>query len=492
MIGAQEPRISLIPPCVSSAGDEAVDLARMAGLHLDPWEADVLRASLGEVPHKHPWKPGAGDTQWAAFMVGLCVPRQNGKDAIIEARELAGLFLFGEELIIHSAHEFATSAEHFRRLAMRIENTPEFSRRLKGGKRGIRRSHGEEGIELVGGQRIRFKTRTKGSGLGFSCDLLIWNEAMHLAEDAVAATMPTISARPNSQIWVAGSPVDRERHDHGVAFARVRERAISGEDDSLAYFEWSADADLTDAPLVANDPDAWASANPGLGIRITLDHIAREQRSMDPRTFAVERLGIGDWPNTDGSVEQVIDPYVWAQLEDQNSSIKGTPAFAVDVAPDRSSSTISAAGWTPDGHLHVETVDRNRGTGWLVGRLEQVLGRHAGEANPRVVLDPSSPAGSLITSFEEVGIRVDQVTAREYAQACGGFFDAVDNRELRHLNTPELLAAVRGAVKRPLGEAWAWDRKNTHVDISPLVAATLALREARINARSAEPVVVFA
>jgi hypothetical protein len=84
------------------------------------------------------------------------------------------------------------------------------------------------------------------------------------------------------------------------------------------------------------------------------------------------------------------------------------------------------------------------------------------------------------------------VTAREYAQACGGFFDAVDNRELRHLNTPELLAAVRGAVKRPLGEAWAWDRKNTHVDISPLVAATLALREARINARSAEPVVVFA
>jgi hypothetical protein len=30
------------------------------------------------------------------------------------------------------------------------------------------------------------------------------------------------------------------------------------------------------------------------------------------------------------------------------------------------------------------------------------------------------------------------------------------------------------------------------VDISPLVAATLALREARSSARSAEPVVVFA
>jgi hypothetical protein len=478
MIGAQEPRISLIPPCVSSAGDEAVDLAHMAGLHLDPWEAFVLRNALGE----------GADGKWAALEVGLCVPRQNGKGAILEARELAGLFLFGDNTIIHSAHEFATSAEHFRRLQFLIEDTPEFSRRVK----RVSRSHGDEGIELTNGQRIRFKTRTKGAGRGFSCDLLVLDEAMNLPQSAHGAMFPTVAAMPNAQVWYAGSSVDREVMEHGIVMARVRERGINGEDDSLAYFEWSADADLTDAPLVANDPDAWSSANPGLGIRITLDHIAREQRSMDPRTFAVERLGIGDWPNTDGSVEQVIDPYVWAQLEDQNSSIKGTPAFAVDVAPDRSSSTISAAGWTPDGHLHVETIDRNRGTGWVVSRLEQVLSRHAGQANPRVVLDPSSPAGSLITSFEEVGIRVDQVTARQYAQACGGFFDAVDNRELRHLNTPELLAAVRGAVKRPLGEAWAWDRKNTHVDISPLVAATLALREARINARSAEPVVVFA
>jgi hypothetical protein len=478
VVGSQEPRVSLVPPCVGSAGDEAVELAEMAGLHLDPWEAYVLRNALGE----------GGDGKWAAFLVGLVVPRQNGKGAILEARELAGLFLLGERLIIHSAHEFATSAEHFRRLLYLIEDNPEFSRRVK----KVSRSHGEEGVELHGGQRIRFKTRTKGAGRGFSADLLVLDEAMHLAESSVGAMLPTLSARPNPQVWMTGSAVDKEIHDHGVALARVRERGISGEDDSLAYFEWSADADLTDAPLVADSPDAWAAANPGLGIRITLDHIAREQRSMDPRTFAVERLGIGDWPNTDGAVEQVIDPYVWAQLEDQASEIAGTPMFAVDVAPDRSTSTISAAGWRPDGNLHVETVDRNRGTGWLVSRLEQVLSRHAGQANPRVVLDPSSPAGSLITSLEEVGIRVEQVTARQYAQACGAFFDAVDNRELRHLNTPELLAAVRGAVKRPLGEAWAWDRKHSGVDISPLVAATLALREARSSARSAEPVVVFA
>lgn len=35
-------------------------------------------------------------------------------------------------------------------------------------------------------------------------------------------------------------------------------------------------------------------------------------------------------------------------------------------------------------------------------------------------------------------------------------------------------AALDGAVKRPLGEAWVWSRKSSAVDISPLVACTIA------------------
>jgi hypothetical protein len=44
------------------------------------------------------------------------VPRQNGKGEVLMARELFGLFELGERLIIHTAHEFKTSAEHFHRL----------------------------------------------------------------------------------------------------------------------------------------------------------------------------------------------------------------------------------------------------------------------------------------------------------------------------------------------------------------------------------------
>ena len=57
-----------------------------------------------------------------------------------------------------------------------MEDNPDFSRRVK----RVSRSHGEEGIELTTGQRIRFRTRTKGGGRGFSGDCLILDEAMVL------------------------------------------------------------------------------------------------------------------------------------------------------------------------------------------------------------------------------------------------------------------------------------------------------------------------
>jgi hypothetical protein len=77
--GWQEPPIQTAPPSVSSAGQEAIDLAAKAGLKLDPWQQHVLRVGMGEAP----------DGSWSAFEVAVNVPRQNGKGGIIEARESA-------------------------------------------------------------------------------------------------------------------------------------------------------------------------------------------------------------------------------------------------------------------------------------------------------------------------------------------------------------------------------------------------------------------
>jgi hypothetical protein len=46
---------------------------------------------------------------------------------------------------------------------------------------------------------------------------------------------------------------------------------------------------------------------------------------------------------------------------------------------------------------------------------------------------------------------------------------------LRHIDQTPLTAAVQGARKRPLLDAWAWNRKDATTDITPLVAVTLAM-----------------
>jgi hypothetical protein len=460
VLEAVMPRIMVAPEYRSSSGQEAIELAALAGLHLDPWEAMVLERSLGE----------GDEGRWAAAEVGLCVPRQNGKNAVLEARELAGLFLLGEELIIHSAQQFKTAREHFLRLVGLVEGTAKLSRRVK----RVIRSHGEEGIEMLNGQRILFLARGKSAGRGFSAPLIVFDEAMFLPESALGAMVFTQAAKPNRQRWYAGSAVDELVHDEGIVFARIRERALAGNDDRLAYFEWSVDCERPEMldPDLLEDEAMWALANPGLDIRISREAVRDEARSLNRRTFAVERLGVGAWPSTELADESVISQERWQSLVDDESEIAGPVCFAFDVSPDRASSAIAAAGRRADGLLHVEITDHRRGTAWVVPRLLQLRDRWDPVA---VLADQAGPAGSLVFRCEEGGFTVEPVNAGDHARACGMLLDEVESENLRHLGSGELASSLKGATRRPLGDAWAWSRKNSTVDISPLVAATLAL-----------------
>lgn len=419
----------------------------------------MLAGALGE----------RADGKWAAFEVGLDAPRQNGKGSILESRELAGLFLFGEELLIHSAHEQATSSEHFRRLLQLIEEA-EFQRRLK----KVVRGKGAEAIELQGGQRIFFKTRTGGGGRGLTGDLVVLDEAMILPEATSAALVPTMAARSidgNPQLWYAGSAVDQEKHEHGVVFSRVRARGMA-DAPRVAWFEWSAEGeDPAEVPdEVREDPAVWAQANPGMGIRISAEHIENEcNGALGKREFVVERLGIGDWPDPAGE-QHVIDMDLWGGLEDLNSQAPDPVCFAFDVAPDRAHAAIAVAGRRSDGLIHIEVVECAAGTDWVLPKVQKLAAAHE-------CLTPlcDGPAASLLPDFERAGIKVDTTTAGDMAKACGQFYDAAVGRNLRHLGTSELTSALKGAVERPLGDAWAWHRRKSTVDITPLVACTLAV-----------------
>jgi phage terminase large subunit-like protein len=426
---------------------------------LDEWQREVVRHGLGEDARG----------RWSAFEIAMLVPRQNGKGAVLECLELAGLFLLGEQLIIHSAHEFPTSLEAFRRLLFLIESSDDLRRRVK----RVSRAHGEEGIELLSGQRIRFRTRTKGGGRGFTGDRVIFDEAMMLPDSAVGALMPTLSARPNPQIVYAASAVDQLVHHDGLVLARVRERGVAG-DPGLAYFEWSVEAEGPDSipESVLADPVSWAAANPALGIRIDADHVGRELRAMPPRAFAVERLNVGDWPRTDGLGDAVIDVRDWDARADPDSVLEGAPWFAFDVSPSRAFASIAVAGRRADGRPHVELVEYRRGLGWVVPRCVELRDRHQPAG---FMCDLAGPAAALLPELEEAGIRVRATGVGEMAKACGVLFDLVEQGRLAHVGQDELRTAVRSATKRDLGDAWAWSRRKSGGDISPLVAVTLAL-----------------
>lgn len=451
--GSQQPSLLSVPPFRStSQGDDAVALARAAGLYLDEWQRYVLTQGMAET----------ADDCWAAFEVGLIVSRQNGKGAVIEARELAGLFLLGEDLLIHSAHEFRTAAEGFFRIKRLIEECPELDREVQ----RFRNSHGEEAVELRNGRRLKFLARTGGSGRGFTGDCIILDEAHNLADENMAALLPTLSTRPNAQVWyfsTAGMPTS-------VQLGRVRERALAGGDPSLAFFEWSAEPGDDHS-----SPEVWAKTNPAMNIPghgISQEYIAKERAALAPHIFARERLGIGEYPTDKAQLWQVIPKDAWGLCQDSRSSIADDVAFAVDVTPDRSSAVIAVAGLRQDSLLHVEVILRERGTAWVVRELVRLSDRYDPVA---VVVDPSSPAGSLIGEIEDAGVPVMTTTARDAAMACGQFYDAVmHTKTLRHLGQDSLSAALGGAEQRRVGDAWCWDRKTLTVDLSPLVAATLA------------------
>jgi hypothetical protein len=67
-----------------------------------------------------------------------------------------------------------------------------------------------------------------------------------------------------------------------------------------------------------------------------------------------------------------------------------------------------------------------------------------------------------------------ETKTRDVVQATGQFYDAVAEGTVSHHDDAPLASALAGAQKRTLGEAWAWARRIVSVDISPLVAVTLA------------------
>lgn len=459
------PRICTYPESSYSLGNYAIEIYESTGQKLDDWQKGDLEVGLG----------CQENGKWSAFEVADIISRQNGKGEILAALGLAGLYLFNEKLIGHSAHEYKTAMEGFRRLLDLITNTDDLRRKVK----KVINTNGEEGIELLNGNRIRFLARSKGAGRGFTFHRIFWDEAYALTDVQVGAQMPTLSAVPNGQIWYTSSP-PLDAATGGVMF-RIRRRGLTGTDTSLAYMDYGAEGCLDNLSRIdLGSRELWTQTNPALlaprSSALTYESIQREYNSMSPENFARERLGI--WPPDLSEGFQVIPGPIWTAATDVTSQIVGPLVFSPAVSLDRKRASIGVAGRRVDGKVHIEVVKTFEGSSEIATLVPTLAGLKALHGAVAIVADEYGPTGSLVAPMQQAGLDPITMSTGDIARAFGMFYDGIsgddDARNIYHLGQTGLNNAASSAITRDLGEGKTWDRKHASTDLTQLVSVTNA------------------
>jgi hypothetical protein len=283
-----EPRISVIPDRVRTAGPQIAGVAKVAGIHLD--EAQQLIADATGGVNR------AG--KWAAFESVIFSPRQNVKTEFLLARILAGLFLFREDYLVYSSHQVKTSTKTFRRLKRAIDRSPQLGARILRVSNRI----GAEQIELTTGQVLECVARSTNSGRGFTGNTILLDEAHELDGDQLAAILPMLSTVENPSVYYCLSL----GNEHTSHVGGLRARALDGKPD-VCWIEWS----MADGDDVA-DRAVWARCNPALAAgRISWEYLEKEYQALGRERFARERLGKSEWPSGEAGEWQVISQDAW-------------------------------------------------------------------------------------------------------------------------------------------------------------------------------------
>lgn len=429
-------------------GPALAAVAEQLGQPLMPWQRQVADVGLELLPDGRP----------AYRSVTFTVPRQSGKTTLILSWEVQRAI--GWAQILGQAQRILYSAQTGKDAREKLleDQVPilEPHKRLIGVKR-VTRTNGSESVLFTNGSRLGLLASGEQSGHGKTLDLGIKDELFADADMRRDQAMnPAMATRPHAQAITASTMGTAESLALNAEVDAGRAAVENDLDRGVAYFEWSAWPE--DDP---SDPQTWWRCMPALGRTITLEVVEDAYRRMSLEEFKRAYLNIPT-----ASDDRVIPAAVWARVCDPE--VEATAGiFAFDVNPERSAAGIVAIGAGPI----VEVTDYRPGTGWLVPRIEEL----SLEYGAAFALDRNGPAGSFVDELKRRKVKLIDLEPRDMPRACGSFFDKVTDDQIAVRQDYDLDAAVAGAVKRPVGDAWVWGRKPSKVDISLLVAASVGL-----------------
>ncbi len=468
MKGSQEPRIKIEPKRVATDGTDAALLMSEYGSTLDPWQQIVVDCWLGK----------GKNNKYNVTSAGLSVPRQNGKNVCIEAREFFGMVISGEK-ILHTAHQVKTGKKSFRRLAAMFTDKrhPEITDLVK----NIRYTNGEEGIELINGGQIEFTARSRQSARGFDgVSLLVLDEAQELTDDQLEAIMATLAASPTGtrQLIYTGTPP--YPNCPGTVFRRRRNISMTDPGEHSSWHEWSVAADSVEE-INITDRSLWYMCNPSLGIHLTEEFTEEELKTMSPDGFARERLGWWN-PEVEEQIDYAIDHKAWNSCKSSELKPEGKTAYGIKFSADGSIVSLCGAVIPKDGPARISLIEQKptgQGTQWLADWLNTRYNKAScvvidGRNGVDVLVDKIS--GTWKAQNSVIRPKIGDVIA-----AVSTLTNAIAEKTVTWFDKQEALNdSAQTSIKRKIGQnAWGFGGENP----TPIEACALALWGAKTSKR---------
>lgn len=468
---ARRPRRATLGPLLA-------DVAGQLGYQPHVWQRHVADVSLELVRRNGP----GSRMRLAAGSVGCVVGRQSGKTLLAASRTtlqcilpdlpaaaaLVGIDRIRPQFVGYLAQDRAGAMTRWHEQIDVLMASP-----LAELVDRVVLTRGDESVHFTNGSVYRVVTPSRTGARGHSLDLAIIDEALAHDTELLSAVSPTMAQRDNargcigSQLWVVSNAGDYR----STLLASQRElgrRAVLERDASRAWFEWSCpdDADVSDEAV-------WRATVPTLDQPdgIGLEYLRREAETLGAERFALEYL----CRSAGHGLAGLIDADVWDALPGDELAPDDDVVLAVDATRDRSSATVVVAGRLDPGDelasIAVEVLDQRPGAEWVA----DYVGRIAVDHQAAVVIDAYGPLSSLIPVLKRGhGVRVRPVRVGDMVDAAAGFCDLVSVGRIAHQHDERLTTAVEVAVKRRVGDRWVFDRR-TDVDVSPLIAASLAV-----------------
>ncbi len=369
------------------------------------------------------------------------------------AKEQRHLSLFGEELEVDER-------EH-----------------LTGG-RGFRVMKGEvnKGIYFDNGSKFVVVRPDPKAFRGKAADVSWIDEAQEIdplvGAELLAAIRPLQDTRPGASIILSGTAGEARA---GI-FWDYLERGRKG-DPKVGIIDYCAPED-TPWELIENRASAMQlvkATHPGIGTLTTLPVMEDRWEELPHPQWAREYLSI--WPEAFGT--RAIAADLWeACAITKKPTIPVRVAFGISIKPGGGSAAIAAAWRTTTGLAHVEIVEHRSGTKWIPARMQDLTRKHRGST---IAFDDIGEGKATATEAEMLTPkpRLRMQTYRETAAGCVQFMRDLERGTLRHRHDVGLDAAVTAAGRRETrGDqgVWLWTPAEPGADITPLDAATRALR----------------